>query len=130
MRTVWGMIAALCLIAVPAQATDNGPKPDERSPCVKKHIGCGSVETKNLNGRTSTAAALGAAADTRLTNEPLNLSLNVVTASFDEVAVGGGFFGRLHQSEDLTAHIGLLGSTNGSEYTLGLGGTIGFKSPF
>lgn len=123
MRPVWGMIAALCL-ATTAQAGEY------KKPCDKFHTGCGSVETKNLNGRVNSAAALGAAADTRLTTEPLNLSLNVVTASFDEVAVGGGFFGRLHQSEDLTAHIGLLGSTNGDEYTVGLGGTIGFKSPF
>lgn len=127
MRIVWG-IAALCLLAMPAQAEDY-EKPSFDKVCNAYFKDCPGG-TKNLNGRTSTAAALGAAADTRLTTEPLNLSLNVVTASFDEVAVGGGFFGRLHQSEDLTAHVGLLGSTNGSDYVLGLGGTIGFKSPF
>lgn len=125
MRIVWG-IAALCLLATTAQAED---KPDFDKACNAYFKDCPSG-TKNLNGRASTAAALGAAADTRLTDEPLNLTLNVVTASFDEAAVGGGFFGRLHQSEDLTAHVGLLGSTNGSDYVLGLGGTIGFKSPF
>jgi hypothetical protein len=89
--------------------------------------------TKNLNGRTGQAAALGAALDSRIANpgERINLDLNWMTNDIGGAgAVGGSAFFHVPELDD-NLYIGLRGGFGfeGQGALVGVGASWAF-SPF
>lgn len=89
--------------------------------------------TKNLNGRTGQAAALGAALDSRIANpgERINLDLNRMTNDIGGAgAVGGSAFFHVPELDD-NLYVGLRGGFGfeGQGTLVGVGASWAF-SPF